>query len=94
MLYEVITRLRRIFLMLRAVLQFILLFTTIFAQAETFQVISYHDVVSIEGKPAASDDIGVRHLADHFEWLQANGYNVISVQDLVDARNGVSYNFV
>ncbi len=75
--------------MLRAVLQFILLFTTIFAQAETFQVISYHDVVSIEGKPAASDDIGVRHLADHFEWLQANGYNVISVQDLVDARNGV-----
>lgn len=76
--------------MLRAVLQFILLFATFFVQAETFQVISYHDVVSIEEKLVAPDDINVRRLADHFEWLKANGYNVISVQELVDARNGVS----
>ena len=53
--------------MLRAVLHFILLFATFFVQAETFQVISYHDVVSIEEKLAAPDDINVRRLADHFD---------------------------
>ena len=57
-------------------------------RADTFQVLCYHDILPINGTAAAVDDINVRRLADHFDWLRANGYNVISVQDLIDARSG------
>lgn len=74
--------------MLRAILQFALLFAAYVAQAQTYQVISYHDVVPDNGRLASPDDISVRRLADHFEWLAANSYKVVSVQDLIDAQNG------
>lgn len=32
--------------------------------------------------------ISTRHLAEHFDWLRAHGYHAISLQQLVDARNG------
>ncbi|HSG21652.1 MAG TPA: hypothetical protein VLA64_01705, partial [Azonexus sp.] len=74
--------------MRRLLLLFVLLLTVRLVQADTFQVICYHDIVPLNGKPTSADDISVRRLADHFEWLGANGYNVISVQDLIDARDG------
>lgn len=77
--------------MLRVVFAFVLyLFLALptLLRADTFQVICYHDVLPVGSAQANPDDISVRRLADHFEWLEANGYKVISVQDLIDARNG------
>lgn len=75
--------------MVQRIFIFIFLFVAVVAQAGTFQVMSYHDVAPIGSEVASSDSISVRRLADHFEWLGANGYKVVSVQDLVNARNGV-----
>lgn len=32
--------------------------------------------------------VSTRNLASHFDWLRAHGYRVISLQQLIDARNG------
>lgn len=58
-------------------------------QAQTFQVLCYHDVVDVSTAASPADSLGTRRLADHFDWLRDHGYNVISVQDLVDARAGI-----
>jgi len=53
-------------------------------------VLAYHDV---------RDDVGLRadrdpdatstdHLISHFDWLKANGYNIVSLQQVVDASHG------
>ena len=58
-------------------------------RADSYQVLCYHDIVPANEKSKSDDDINVRVLADHFEWLRASGHNVISVQDLIDARAGL-----
>lgn len=72
-----------------AFLLFLFLALPSLLRAETFHVICYHDVLPTGSSSVNADDINVRRLADHFEWLEANGYKVISVQDLIDARNGL-----
>jgi len=59
------------------------------ARAESYQVLCYHDIVPVDELSTADDDTKVRVLAEQFDWLKANDYNVISVQDLIDARDGL-----
>lgn len=76
--------------MLRLALLFVVfLFSQARVWADSFQVICYHDIVPANKTVLSSDDINVRRLADHFEWLAANGYKVISAQELLDARAGL-----
>lgn len=68
---------------------FLLVITTPFSAAaqDFFTVLCYHDVVD---KPEDMDDdaILVSKLASQFQWLKENGYIVISIQDLLDVRDG------
>ncbi|MCG2586077.1 poly-beta-1,6-N-acetyl-D-glucosamine N-deacetylase PgaB [Massilia sp. TS11] len=56
--------------------------------APTYQVLSYHDVVASRAPNARPEDVDAAQLAAHFKWLRENGYHVISVQQLLDARAG------
>lgn len=59
------------------------------ARAGEFHVIAYHDV---RARVAAVDDdpyaISRENLARHFAWLRDNGYRVVSVDDVLAAREG------
>jgi poly-beta-1,6-N-acetyl-D-glucosamine N-deacetylase len=57
-----------------------------------FRVLCYHDIrdnlrESLEKSPE-STAISTRELVEQFDWLRRNGYNVISLQQVVDARAG------
>lgn len=52
-----------------------------------FVVICYHDVVDTPNE-LDDDAITAAKLTSHFQWLKENGYTVVSVQDLIDARDG------
>ncbi|HEB50380.1 MAG TPA: poly-beta-1,6-N-acetyl-D-glucosamine N-deacetylase PgaB [Desulfobulbus sp.] len=52
-----------------------------------FIAIAYHDVVRSRDE-LASDAVTVDHLVDQFEWLVANNYHPVSIDDLLAARNG------
>jgi biofilm PGA synthesis lipoprotein PgaB len=64
------------------------------ADAVSFRVLCYHDVRdNIEGKalPRAWIDattIDTRDLVRHFSWLAENGYRPVSLQQIIDAREG------
>jgi biofilm PGA synthesis lipoprotein PgaB len=51
-------------------------------------VYCYHDVEDQPSRDVA-DTITVRRLVEHFEWLKAEGYTVISVDDVLAARAGL-----
>lgn len=52
-----------------------------------FHAIAYHGVK--EGNHSlSSDDITVETLVNHFEWLHANGYTPVSVEQLIQAQKG------
>ncbi len=56
-----------------------------------FIVLNYHDIIDgEEERPPPFDRFAVskRHFEDHLEWLRANGYHCVGVQDLVDAAAG------
>ncbi len=57
------------------------------ARSQDFAVLAYHDVVDDTGG-LTYDGITLRNLAMHFDWLRANGYRVVSVDDLLAARDG------
>lgn len=52
-----------------------------------FIAIAYHDVVQTKAE-LASDGVTVDHLIDQFEWLLANNYHPISIDDLLAAKSG------
>ncbi len=52
-----------------------------------FIAIAYHDVVKSKTE-LASDAVTLDHLIDQFEWLLANNYHPISIDDLLAAKNG------
>ena len=52
-----------------------------------FMAIAYHDVVRSRDE-LASDAVTVDHLVDQFEWLVANRYHPVSIDDLIAARDG------
>lgn len=55
---------------------------------ENFTVLCFHSVDNAINKSFEKDSILVRKLTDQFQWLKQNGYTVVSMQDLVDARDG------
>jgi peptidoglycan/xylan/chitin deacetylase (PgdA/CDA1 family) len=61
-------------------------------ERNAFHVFSYHDVYpSIAEKQAVGGDadaITVETMVRHFSWLRDNGYAVVSMQQVIDARNG------
>jgi peptidoglycan/xylan/chitin deacetylase (PgdA/CDA1 family) len=58
------------------------------AAAQTdFTVLAYHDVVD-DASALTYDAITLRSLAMHFDWLRANGYRVVSIDDILAARRG------
>ena len=67
-----------------------LIAATCAAQANTFQVLAYHDV-----RDRVSDDfdadqyaISTPNLIDHFTWLELNGFHVVSADEIFAARSG------
>jgi biofilm PGA synthesis lipoprotein PgaB len=54
---------------------------------QPFTVFCYHDVED-EPSRSAADTITVRRLVEHFEWLKADGWTVVSVGDVLAARDG------
>ena len=57
------------------------------ATDSTFLVLNYHDILEEEEKVPPFDRIAVnkQHLEDHFAWLKKNNYQVVSVQDVLEA---------
>ncbi len=55
-----------------------------------FQAIAYHDVrdVVVDDVDVDQYAISTRHLIDQFNWIRANGFNPISIDDLLAARAG------
>ncbi|MGD8810126.1 MAG: poly-beta-1,6-N-acetyl-D-glucosamine N-deacetylase PgaB, partial [Gammaproteobacteria bacterium] len=55
-----------------------------------FQAIAYHDVrdVVVDDVDVDQYAISTRHLIDQFNWIKANGFNPISIDDLLAARAG------
>lgn len=59
-----------------------------FARNE-YQVLCFHDVRPQLQENGERDDVTVKRLANYFSWLKRSGFNVISVQDVINASNGV-----
>ena len=57
------------------------------AVAADFTVLTYHDVADDPGM-LTYDGITLRNLAIQFDWLRAQGYRVVSVDDLLAAERG------
>ena len=56
--------------------------------ARDFKVLSFHDIVQEMTSTSEPDDVSADNLVNYFSWLKANGYTVISIQDVVNANNG------
>ncbi len=56
--------------------------------AKDFKVLSFHDIVQEMTSTSEPDDVSADNLVNYFSWLKANGYTVISIQDVVNANNG------
>lgn len=57
------------------------------AQDQAFTVLCYHEVADSVSDPAGMT-ISADRLIQHFSWLRANGYRMISVDDLLAAQRG------
>jgi biofilm PGA synthesis lipoprotein PgaB len=51
-----------------------------------FKVLSFHDIVLEKTASSEIDDVTVENLINYFSWLRANGYNVISIKDILTAK--------
>lgn len=56
--------------------------------AKDYKVLCFHDIVQEMTASTEPDDVTADNLINYFSWLKANGYNVISIQDVVNAKNG------
>ena len=56
--------------------------------AKDYKVLCFHDIVQEMTATTEPDDVTADNLINYFSWLKANGYNVISIQDVVNAKNG------
>ena len=58
--------------------------------SDKFQILCYHDV--IDGLHGLLDKdrsaVGTENLIAHFTWLKTHGYHVVSVDDIISAKNG------
>jgi poly-beta-1,6-N-acetyl-D-glucosamine N-deacetylase len=51
-----------------------------------FKVLSFHDIVPAMTENSEIDDVTADNLINYFSWLKVNGYNVISIQDVLTAK--------
>ena len=60
------------------------------AKEHHFLVLNYHDIVGAEGAkpPFNSMDVSVDHLEEQLAWLKKNGYQIVGVQNVLDAAAG------
>jgi poly-beta-1,6-N-acetyl-D-glucosamine N-deacetylase len=60
------------------------------AAAQAFDVFCYHDVKDdVDGDlERETTTISTKNLARHFAWIEAHGYHPISIDDLLDAKEG------
>ena len=56
--------------------------------AKDFKVLSFHDIVQTMTATSEPDDVTADNLINYFSWLKANGYTVVSIQDVINAKNG------
>jgi biofilm PGA synthesis lipoprotein PgaB len=56
--------------------------------AEDFKVLSFHDIVQKMDVNSEPDDVTADNLINYFSWLKANGYSVVSIQDVINAKKG------
>lgn len=52
-----------------------------------FKVLSFHDIVIEKTASSEIDDVTTDNLINYFSWLKANDYQVISIQDILNAKN-------
>lgn len=65
-----------------------LLNSTAFADGKnSYKVLCYHNVVDKITDPKIMN-VTTDQLISHFKWLKVNGYNVISLDDIINAKNG------
>ena len=59
-------------------------------RAQPYIVLNYHDIPAQGQKTPPFDRMAVanRNFAEHIEWLLANGYHFISIQQIIDAHAG------
>lgn len=51
-----------------------------------FKVLSFHDIVIEKNASSELDDVTRDNLINYFSWLKANDYQVISIQDVLNAQ--------
>ncbi|MBU3621910.1 poly-beta-1,6-N-acetyl-D-glucosamine N-deacetylase PgaB [Polynucleobacter sp. CS-Odin-A6] len=51
-----------------------------------FKVLSFHDIVIEKTASSEIDDVTTDNLINYFSWLKANNYQVISIQDVLNAK--------
>jgi biofilm PGA synthesis lipoprotein PgaB len=74
--------------MLRFFASLVLMLAVGFAHgADSFIVLAYHDVQDQVAGDAGTT-VSTANLEAQFAWLRRNGYRVVSVQDLLDAKSG------
>lgn len=58
--------------------------------ASVLQSLCYHDVKAIDQVDLDPDQFAIspENLLKHFEYIKANGFNPVSVQEIIDARDG------
>jgi len=55
---------------------------------DSYKVLSFHDIVLTNADVSEIDDVTVDNLVNYFSWLKENGYNIVSVQDILNAKHG------
>ncbi len=61
---------------------------TVLAEADSFRVLCYHDVARDVRDPPDPYAVDAGQLALQFAWLRENGYRVVSLDDVIAAREG------
>lgn len=69
---------------------FVFLITPVQATENQFISLCYHDIIEGLSDKLDADQmaVGTDNLIAHFSWLKTHGYNVVSLQDIVDAKDG------
>lgn len=77
-------------LMALAIVALIACFSQAAQATKDFVVLSYHDVKDEVAKDlsAGQTAVSTANLIAQFDWLRKNGYHIVSVQNLLDARAG------
>jgi len=67
---------------------FLALFTSHAWSSNEFQVLSFHDIVPARSNSLELDDVTSDNLINYFSWLKENGYHVVSIQDVINSKQG------